>query len=127
MACRALISRFWTSAAACADTCPDHEYCLAGQARIASSPLPSRSAEVWAVEAAFREAIQLWADERFEALWEQGDAREPLPDVAAGVRPRYAPSGGQAHLLLGPAPHRTGASPAGIPWPKSPDFRCEIP
>jgi hypothetical protein len=24
------------------------------------------------VEAAFREAIQLWADERFEALWEHG-------------------------------------------------------
>jgi hypothetical protein len=38
----------------------------------AASPPPSRSAEVWAVEAAFREAIQLWADERFESLWEQG-------------------------------------------------------
>jgi hypothetical protein len=29
-------------------------------------------AEVWPVEAAFREAVQLWADERFEALWEHG-------------------------------------------------------
>jgi hypothetical protein len=33
---------------------------------------PPRSAEVWPVEAAFREAVQLWADERFEALWERG-------------------------------------------------------
>jgi hypothetical protein len=38
----------------------------------AASPAPFRSAEVWAVEAAFREALQLWADERFEALWERG-------------------------------------------------------
>lgn len=38
----------------------------------AASPLPSRPAEVWPVEAAFREAIQLWADEQFEALWERG-------------------------------------------------------
>ena len=38
----------------------------------AASPAPSRSAEVWAVETAFREAFQLWANERFEALWERG-------------------------------------------------------
>ena len=38
----------------------------------AASPPVSRPAEVWPVEAAFREAIQLWADERFEALWEHG-------------------------------------------------------
>ena len=38
----------------------------------AASPPPSRSAEVWAVEATFREAFQLWANERFEALWERG-------------------------------------------------------
>jgi hypothetical protein len=38
----------------------------------AASPLPSRSAEVWVVEATFREAFQLWANERFEALWERG-------------------------------------------------------
>jgi hypothetical protein len=38
----------------------------------AGSPPASSSAEVWAVEMAFREAVQLWADERFEALWERG-------------------------------------------------------
>jgi hypothetical protein len=38
----------------------------------AASPPASSSAEVWAVEMAFREAVQLWADERFEALWEHG-------------------------------------------------------
>jgi hypothetical protein len=38
----------------------------------AASPPASLPAEVWPVEAAFREAIQLWADERFEALWERG-------------------------------------------------------
>jgi hypothetical protein len=38
----------------------------------AAAPAPSRSAEVWAVEAAFREAMHLWADERFEVLWELG-------------------------------------------------------
>jgi hypothetical protein len=38
----------------------------------AASPAPSRSAEVWAVETAFREAFQLWSNERFEALWERG-------------------------------------------------------
>jgi hypothetical protein len=38
----------------------------------AASPPASLPAEVWPVEAAFREAIQLWADERFEALWEHG-------------------------------------------------------
>jgi len=37
-----------------------------------ASPPASSSAEVWAVEMAFREAVQLWADEWFEALWERG-------------------------------------------------------
>jgi hypothetical protein len=38
----------------------------------ADSSLPSRSADVWAVDATFREAFQLWVNERFEALWERG-------------------------------------------------------
>ena len=38
----------------------------------AAAPAPSRSPEVWAVEAAFREAMHLWVEERFEALWEHG-------------------------------------------------------
>jgi hypothetical protein len=38
----------------------------------AASPPASRPAEVWPVEAAFREAVQLWADEQFESLWERG-------------------------------------------------------
>jgi hypothetical protein len=38
----------------------------------AASPPAFRPAEVWPVEAAFREAIQLWADGQFEALWEHG-------------------------------------------------------
>jgi hypothetical protein len=38
----------------------------------AASPPPSGPAEVWPVEAAFREAVQLWADEQFEVLWEHG-------------------------------------------------------
>jgi hypothetical protein len=38
----------------------------------AASPPPYHPAEVWPVEAAFREALQLWADEQFEALWERG-------------------------------------------------------
>ena len=38
----------------------------------AASPPPSRPAEVWPVEAAFRQAVQLWADEQFEVLWEHG-------------------------------------------------------
>jgi hypothetical protein len=38
----------------------------------AASPSASQPAEVWPVEAAFREAVQLWADEQFEALWEHG-------------------------------------------------------
>ena len=43
----------------------------AGDSRTTASPA-SRSAEVWLVKAAFREAFQLWADEQFEALWEHG-------------------------------------------------------
>jgi hypothetical protein len=39
---------------------------------LAASSIPPRSAEVWPVEAAFREAVKLWADEQFEALWERG-------------------------------------------------------
>jgi hypothetical protein len=38
----------------------------AGNSHAASS-LPSQSADVWAVDAAFQEAFQLWANERFEA------------------------------------------------------------
>jgi hypothetical protein len=38
----------------------------------AASPSPSRPTEVWPVEAAFRGAVQLWANEQFEALWEHG-------------------------------------------------------
>jgi hypothetical protein len=45
---------------------------LGAGATQAASPPPSGPAEVWPVEAAFREAVQLWADEQFEALWEHG-------------------------------------------------------
>jgi hypothetical protein len=48
--------------------------CLAlgvGERHVAS-PSTSELAEIWPVEMAFREAIQLWADGRFEALWERG-------------------------------------------------------
>jgi hypothetical protein len=45
---------------------------LGAGATHAASPSPSRPTEVWPVEAAFREAVQLWADEQFEALWERG-------------------------------------------------------
>jgi hypothetical protein len=38
----------------------------------AASPFPSHPTEVWPVEAAFREAVQLWANEQFEVLWEHG-------------------------------------------------------
>jgi hypothetical protein len=38
----------------------------------AASPPAPQLAEVWPVEAAFREAVQLWANEQFEALWELG-------------------------------------------------------
>jgi hypothetical protein len=38
----------------------------------AASPSPSQLAEDWPVEAAFREAFQLWADEQYETLWERG-------------------------------------------------------
>jgi len=34
----------------------------------AASPLPPQRAEGWPEEVAFREAVELWADERFEAL-----------------------------------------------------------
>jgi hypothetical protein len=43
----------------------------AGPTDAASSPA-FQPPEVWPVEAMFRQAIQLWADERFEALWEHG-------------------------------------------------------
>jgi hypothetical protein len=45
---------------------------LGASAIHAASPPPSQPAEVWPVEAAFREAVQLWADEQFEVLWERG-------------------------------------------------------
>ncbi len=38
----------------------------------AASLLAPRPTEAWMVEAAFRQAIQLWADEWFDALWERG-------------------------------------------------------
>jgi hypothetical protein len=38
----------------------------------AAAPRPAELTDVWPVEVAFREAIQLWADERFEALWARG-------------------------------------------------------
>ena len=39
----------------------------AGDSRVTTPPA-SRSAGVWAVEATFREALQLWADGQFEVL-----------------------------------------------------------
>jgi hypothetical protein len=45
---------------------------LGAGATQAASPPASLAAEVWPVEAAFRETVQLWADEQFEALWEHG-------------------------------------------------------
>jgi hypothetical protein len=41
-------------------------------AAYAASPSASHPTEVWPVEAAFREAVQLWANEQFEVLWEHG-------------------------------------------------------
>jgi hypothetical protein len=38
----------------------------------AAAPAAPKPAEAWPVEASFRQAIQLWADERFDALWEHG-------------------------------------------------------
>jgi hypothetical protein len=45
---------------------------LGAGATHAASPLASEPGELWPVEAAFREAVQLWANEPFEALWERG-------------------------------------------------------
>jgi hypothetical protein len=45
---------------------------LGAGATHAAAPPPSQPTEVWPVEAACREAFQLWADERFDALWERG-------------------------------------------------------
>lgn len=42
-----------------------------GGAKAASSTEPLK-ADAFQVEGAFREAVRLWADERFEALWGQG-------------------------------------------------------
>jgi hypothetical protein len=60
-----------------------------GHAALATPP---RSAEVWPVEAAFREAVQLWADERFEDLWERGllasRYRVPREVFVRGMRQR---------------------------------------
>ena len=62
----------------------------------AASSLPSRSAELWAVEATFREAFQLWVNERFEALWERGL-------LASRYRvSREAFVGGMRHRVLKP-------------------------
>ena len=38
----------------------------------AASPLPPQRAEGWPVEVVFRKAVELWADERFDALWACG-------------------------------------------------------
>jgi hypothetical protein len=38
----------------------------------AASAHATRQSEAWPVEAAFRQAIQLWVDEQFDALWERG-------------------------------------------------------
>jgi hypothetical protein len=56
-----------------------------GESQVAS-PFPPQPTEVWPVEAAFREAMQLWADERFEALWQRGllaSRHRVPPDVFA--------------------------------------------
>jgi hypothetical protein len=45
---------------------------LGGAHSGAATPLPAQLTDLWPVELAFREAVQLWADERFEALWERG-------------------------------------------------------
>jgi hypothetical protein len=42
-----------------------------GLGHAASLPAP-RATDVWQVETAFRQAMQLWAGERFDALWERG-------------------------------------------------------
>jgi hypothetical protein len=69
--------------------CVGHEHRRVGHARLriamlfllaglgvsespAASPPPPQTGDVWPVEAAFRDAIQLWADQRFEALWARG-------------------------------------------------------
>ena len=62
----------------------------------AASSLPSRSAEIWAVDATFRDAFQLWVNERFEALWERGL-------LASRYRvSREAFVGGMRHRVLKP-------------------------
>jgi hypothetical protein len=38
----------------------------------AAAPAAPGPAEAWPVEASFRQAIQLWADDRFDALWGRG-------------------------------------------------------
>jgi hypothetical protein len=63
----------------------------AGATRAASPPAP-QPAEVWRAEATFREAVQLWADEQFDALWERGllSSRDRIPREAfvRGMRHR---------------------------------------
>src|SRR5438128_9775404 len=53
---------------------PKNEYYQGGKPRPGTQPPPisSQPTEAWMVEAAFRQAVQLWADERFDALWEHG-------------------------------------------------------
>ncbi|MFN3477567.1 MAG: hypothetical protein ACK4Z6_08490 [Candidatus Methylomirabilales bacterium] len=44
--------------------------------RVLTGDMPAvQAAEAEAIEGAFREAVSLWASERFETLWERGDAR----------------------------------------------------
>ena len=47
-------------------------WALGAGATPAASPPSPESADVWPVEASFQEAVPLWADEPFEALWERG-------------------------------------------------------
>jgi hypothetical protein len=65
---------------------------LGGGHSEAALPLPPRLTDVSPVEVTFREAIQLWADERFEALWARGllasRYRVPQEAFVRGMRHR---------------------------------------
>src|SRR5688572_23074781 len=65
---------------------------LGGGHSEAALPLPPRLTDASPVEVIFREAIQLWADERFEALWARGllasRYRVPQEAFVRGMRHR---------------------------------------
>lgn len=46
-----------------------------------AAPSQLQATETAAIESAFREAVSLWASERFEALWDEGDVatRQSIP------------------------------------------------